>query len=162
MPNLPFCPSNKVDLIWWTKTWKMLCMYVSRFIESLSHPCLSVWCCVSGCVWAPHYGWSAPAVAHYWGYLRSANTPLIVRSSKILCVPVLLLVLSSEVFRSPRWLWRVLRVDLAAHCIPATLFPPRCARALKLPATLLDINKLLFIRYWILCLDFRTECPSTI
>ncbi len=52
---------------------------VHRITVSSSLVCVA--CCVSGCVRAPHYGLSAPAVAHYWGYLRSANTPLIVRSS---------------------------------------------------------------------------------
>ncbi len=97
-------------------------------------------CYVSGCVRARHYGLSAPAVAHYWGYLRSANAPLIVRSSKILCVPVLLLVLSPGVFRSPPWLRRILLLDLAAHCVPAPIFHPRFARALNLPATLFDLS----------------------
>ncbi len=102
-------------------------------------------CGVSGCVLAPHHGLSAPAVARYWGYLRSANTPLIVRSSLNLWVPVLLLVLAPVGFRSPLRFWKIPPVDLAAHCVPVSIFHQRCARALDLPANLfVSLNKLLF------------------
>ncbi len=112
-------------------------MLLSWFIESLSHPCLSVLCAVwVGVSELVITGWSAPAVAHYWGYLRSANAPFIVRSSEILCVPVLLLVLSPDVFWSLPWLRRIRLLDLAAHCVPAPVFHPRCARAPTLPVTL--------------------------
>ncbi len=84
-------------------------------------------------------------MARYWGYLRSANTPLIVRSSLNLWVPVLLLVLAPVGFRSPLRFWKIPPVDLAAHCVPVSIFHQRCARALDLPANLfVSLNKLLF------------------
>ncbi len=117
-------------------------------------------CCVSGCVRAPHHGLSAPAVARYWGYLRSANTPLIVRSSLNLWVPVLLLVLAPVVFRSPLWLRRIPPVDLAAHCVPVPIFHQRCAQALNLPATLFDLSINCCLSLLNPSLDFLTQAYS--
>ncbi len=111
---------------------------VHRFIVSSLR--VYVVCGVSGCVLAPHHGLSAPAVARYWGYLRSANTPLIVRSSLNLWVPVLLLVLAPVGFRSPLRFWKISPVDLAAHCVPVPIFHQRCTRALDLPANLFDLS----------------------